>query len=143
MRVVRLFNGMTRLRRARCRPGELLVLIPSCLQSSECCQRITIDVGECRRCGRCKVKDIIELSERHGARCVVATGGRLALELAGDDRVGAVVAVACEKELQEGMKAVFPKAALGVLNIRSHGPCRDTDVNLDEVEEAINWLLRD
>ena len=141
-RLVKLFNTMTHLRRSRCKPEEMLVLLPSCLQSSECKQKITNDIGECLRCGRCKVKDIAELCEKNGVRCAVATGGRLALELAQQDHVKAVVAIACEKELQEGMAAVFPKPGLGIINIRPHGPCKDTDVEVEEVERAITWLLR-
>ena len=142
-RFVKLLNSVTRLRRSRCKPEELLLLVPACLQSSQCTQKITNDIGECRRCGRCKVKDMIELSEKYGTRCMVATGGRVALEMAKEGGVKAVVAVACEKELQEGMTAVFPKPSLGIVNIRPHGPCKDTDVELEEVEKAIRWLLRD
>lgn len=142
-RFVKFLNAVTRLRRSRCRPGDLLILSPSCLQRSECSQKITNDVNECRRCGQCKVKDLIELSEKYGARCAVATGGRLAVELVGQKHVKAIVAVACEKELQEGMRAVFPKPGLGIINMRPHGPCKDTDVDLAEAEEAIAWLLRD
>ena len=141
-RVVQVLNRLTRLRRSRCRPGELLILIPSCLQNSECKQKITNDIAECRRCGRCKVKDIIGLSEKYGARCAVATGGRLALSLAKADAIKAIVAVACEKELQAGLMGVFPKPSLGIINLRPHGPCRDTDVDLAEVEAAITYFLR-
>lgn len=140
--VVRVLNRLTRLRRARCKPQELLILVPSCLQNSECKQKITNDIHDCRRCGRCKVKDIIELAEKYGTQCTVATGGRLALELAKSAPVRAVVAVACEKELQAGMAGVLPKPSLGIINLRPHGPCRDTDVDLAEVEDAVKWLLR-
>ncbi|MGD2175372.1 MAG: DUF116 domain-containing protein [Candidatus Brocadiaceae bacterium] len=142
-RIVKMMNALTRLRRSRCRPEELLILVPSCLQRSDCRQKITNDINECRRCGRCKVKDIIELGERYGVRCAVATGGRLALEMAMETDVKAVVAIACEKELQQGMFSMFPKPGLGIINIRPHGPCKDTDVDLEEVEEAIQWILRD
>jgi hypothetical protein len=141
-RFVKFLNALTRLRRARCEPEELLVLIPSCLQCSTCTQKITYDIGECQRCGKCKVKDVIEMTEKYGARCAVATGGRLALEMASEGRVRAVLAIACEKELQEGMKGVFPKPALGIINLRPNGPCKDTDVDLEELEEAIAWILR-
>jgi len=142
-RLVKLLNGVTRIRRSRCAPEELLVLLPSCLQSSKCKQRITNDITECKRCGQCKIKDMIELCEKRGVRCMVATGGRLALSMAKSDQIKGIVAVACEKELQEGMTGVFPKPVLGVINIRPYGPCTDTDVNIEEVEEAIGWFLRE
>ncbi len=140
--MVRMLNGVTRLRRARCRPEELLILMPACLQNSDCKQNIKVAVSECRRCGRCKVRDILALSEKYGVRCAVASGGRLALQYANEPGVRAVVAVACEKELRAGLTAVFPKPGLGVVNLRPHGPCRDTDVDLAELEEAVAWFLR-
>jgi len=140
-RMVRFLNFLTRVRRPRCKPEELLILLPSCMQNSECRQKITNDTAECLRCGRCKVKDMLELQEKYGAQCAVATGGRIALELASRSDVKGIVAVACEKEAEEGMKAVFPKPALAIINIRPHGPCKDTDVDVEEVEAAIRLLL--
>jgi hypothetical protein len=64
------------------------------------------------------------------------------MKLAKDDQIDAVVAVACEKELQEGLKGVFPKPALGVINLRPHGPCTDTQVDLEELEETLRWFLK-
>jgi hypothetical protein len=138
---VRLWNRLTRIRRPRCNPGNLLILFPSCLQYSECPHRVTVNLENCRRCGRCQVKDLIELSEEYGTQCAIATGGRLALMRVKSDDVKAVVAVACEKELKEGMKASFPKPVLGVINLRPHGPCKDTQVELDQVREAIEWFI--
>ncbi len=86
--------------------------------------------------------DILDLAEKHGCRAAVATGGRLAMHLAKQDHIEAVIAVACEKELQEGLKGVFPKPALGVINIRPNGPCKDTDVEVEEVEKTIIYLTR-
>jgi hypothetical protein len=62
--------------------------------------------------------------------------------MARDKSVKGLIAVACEKELKEGMFGVFPKAALGVINLRPNGPCTDTDVDLDELRKAIEWFLR-
>jgi hypothetical protein len=88
------------------------------------------------------VKDILELAEEFGVQCAVATGGRLALQRVKEDGVRGVVAVACEKELSQGIRGAFPKAVLAVTNLRPHGPCKDTDVSLLEVRKAIQWLLR-
>ena len=141
-RVVKLLNLATHLRGSRCEAGRLLILFPSCLQRSECPQKITADLSNCLRCGRCRVKDLLELAEQHGCRVAIATGGRLAVEVARGDAVDAIVAVACEKELQGGMMAALPKPTLGVINLRPHGPCKDTGVDLEEVEKAVNRFLR-
>ena len=141
-RIVKLLNAVTRLRGSRCKAHRLLVLFPSCLQRSKCPQKITSDIGNCQRCGKCKVKDILELAEKYGCQCIVVTGGRLAVQIARGDGVDAIVAVACEKELQEGIKGALPKPSIGVVNLRPHGPCKDTDVDLEEIEKAIKWFLR-
>ena len=135
-------NFLTKIRRTRCKPKELLLLFPICLQNSKCKQNIRTDLAECRRCGQCKVKDLLELAEEYGVQCAVATGGRLAAQRARSDSVRAIVAVACEKELHEGILAVFPKAVLAVPNLRPHGPCRDTDVDIESVRRAIEWFVR-
>ncbi len=142
-RLVKMMNTLTRLRRASCEPGQILLLLPRCIQHSGCEQRIANDIQECRRCGRCKVKDLLEMSERYGTRCAVATGGHLALELARDEGVRTVVAIACAKELQEGMKGIFPKPSVGIINLWPNGPCVDTDVELDRVEAAIERLIKE
>ena len=136
-KAVKILNFLTRIRRPTCPPERLLLLIPTCLQCSECEQNVTADVENCERCGRCKIKDVLEISDRYGTQRMVATGGRLALSRAKDDSVDGVVAIACEKELQEGLWGVFPKPALGIINLRPNGPCRDTDVDLEELEETI------
>ena len=139
-RVVGFWNLITRIRRPKCDAGNVLILLPSCLQSSGCIRKLANSVDECERCGKCSVAGILELAERYGCRTAMATGGRLAMKLARKPEIKAVVAVACEKELQQGLRGVFPKPALGIINIRPNGPCRDTDVELDQVEGAIRYL---
>src|SRR3990167_9290522 len=53
------------------------------------------------------------------------------------EEIHGVVAIACEKELRTGLMAAMSKAIFAVPNLRPHGYCKDTDVYLDEVKEAI------
>ena len=96
----------------------------------------------CRRCAKCKVHDLVTLSETYGCRIEVASGGHLAAQKVRDVSVRAVVAVACTSELRQGVLASFPKAVIGVVNRWPKGPCKDTDVDVQEVERAIQWFLR-
>jgi hypothetical protein len=139
--LIKMINGLSRLRGTRCEPEELLLLVPSCQQWSECTRKVTYDIQQCVRCGKCKIKGILDMADRYGIHVAVATGGRLAQQLAEDDQIKAVVAIACSKELNEGMKAIFPKATIGVLNMQPNGPCKDTDVDLEKVEAAIEHFL--
>ena len=140
--IVRLNNLAVRLRRKKAEAKGVLLLFPHCMQNSKCPHKITHDLSACKRCGKCKVKDVLEMAEEYGVQCAVATGGRLALERVKDDGVHAVVAVACEKELSQGIKGAFPKAIVAIPNLRPKGPCKDTDVDLAQVRKAIEWLLR-
>jgi len=140
--VVGLSNFTTRLRRTRVKPDELLLLFPSCLQRSTCPQNVVQDLSNCKRCGKCKVTDLVALSEKYGCRVEIASGGHLALAKVRDPGVRAVVAVACSTELRQGILASFPKAVIGVVNVWTKGPCKDTDVDLAQVERAIQWFLR-
>lgn len=139
--IVALNNMTVRVRHKRTAPEHLLLLVPHCLQNSRCDVRLDDGMTACRRCGRCQVKALIELAESYGIRRAIVSGGELALERTRDESVRAVVAVACEKELRQGILAAFPKAIIGIANERPFGPCKDTCVNLDDVRRAIEWFL--
>lgn len=140
---VSLSNLIQRLKGSKCPPSSLLILFPHCIQWSKCPQKITLDLGECKRCGKCKVKDLIELAEKYGVQLAVATGGRAALQRVKSEDVRGVVAIACEKELRIGLMAAFPKAILSVPNLRPHGYCKDTDVTMEDVERYVREFLED
>jgi hypothetical protein len=139
---VSLNNLMTRLRKKKSPPEGLLLLFPHCIQNSKCKQNIKHDVNECVRCGKCKVMDLLELSEEYGISIAVASGGRIALKRVMAKEVQGVVAIACEKELRTGLMAAMPKAIYAVPNQRPYGYCVDTDVYMDDVLKAINFFVK-
>ena len=52
-----------------------------------------------------------------------------------------IVAVACDRDLTSGIQDIYPLPVYGILNKRQNGPCYDTDVDLEKVEEGvINFL---
>ena len=140
-KLVSLSNLVNKLRAAKCPPNSLLILFPHCIQYSKCPQKITLDLGECKRCGKCKVKNLMELSEKYGVQIAVASGGRVALQRVKSEEIRGVVAIACEKELRIGRMAAMPKAIMSVPNLRPHGYCKDTDVTMEEVEKEILRFL--
>ena len=139
---VSLNNMMTRLRKKKSPPEGLLLLFPHCIQNSKCKQNIKHDINECVRCGKCKVKDLLELSEEYGISIAVASGGRIALKRVMAKEVQGVVAIACEKELRLGLMAAMPKAIYAVPNQRPYGYCVDTDVYMDDVIKAIKFFVK-
>jgi len=134
-------NQLVRLRGLLVKPREVLLLAPHCLQWSGCPHKITIDVYNCRRCGKCPIDSLHALAERYGVNLAVATGGTLARHFVKQYRPQAVVAIACERDLTSGIQDTQPLPVLGVLNLRPNGPCLNTQVNLNQVEQAIQFFL--
>jgi hypothetical protein len=138
--VVRLNNYRKRHKNFNVSPERILLLLPRCIQNSECTQNIVKDINNCKGCGRCPIKSMVELGQEFGVIPKVAAGGRLALSFVLEAWVEAVVAVACEHELKAGILA-SPKPILAIINRRPHGPCTDTRVDIAQVRESILLLI--
>jgi hypothetical protein len=122
------------------RGNRLLLLLPHCLQVNECKIRLTYDVRNCKGCGKCEIKDLIEIADENNLDLHVATGGNLARRIVQDIRPHAIIAVACERDLSSGIADTWPMPVLGIPNERPCGPCVNTRVDLSEVGKAIRLL---
>lgn len=122
-------------------PQKLLLLMPHCLQFHECPVRITGNVVNCKRCGRCHIKGLVDISDKYGVGLAVATGGTLARRIVVEKRPKIIIAVACERDLTSGIQDAYPLPVFGIPNKRPHGPCYDTEVDLEKVEEAVKIFL--
>ena len=122
-------------------PEKLLILLPHCLQNHECAVRITASVDNCKRCGKCKIKDLSSLAETYRVPIAVATGGTLARRIVVERKPKLIVAVACERDLTSGIQDSYPIPVFGIFNRRPFGPCFDTDVDLNLVEKGIRTFL--
>ncbi len=120
---------------------KILILTPSCLQNKDCENNIVEDIAHCQGCGKCRIKDLLQLSAKHKTRLAVATGGRLARQIVQKAKADAVIAVACEKELVSGILDSYPVGVTAVVNSRPFGPCINTDVDIAQVEKALIGLL--
>ena len=120
---------------------KLLLLMPHCLQFHECQFRITGNTVHCQRCGQCDISGLAELSEKYGVGLAVATGGTLARRIVVERRPKLIIAVACERDLSSGIQDSYPLPVFGIINHRPHGPCYDTEVDLERVEEALKIFL--
>lgn len=138
--VIDLNNRLIRAEQKRYQTKRLLLLLPHCLQVSRCDVRITNDIYNCKRCGRCGIRDLIDIADSHGLKLFVATGGNLARRIVSDLRPEAIVAVACERDLSSGIVDTYPLPVLGIPNERPSGPCLDTRVDLAKVKEAIQFF---
>jgi len=121
--------------------NQIMILLPHCLQNSECKHKITIDISNCKVCGKCKIGALKEFADKHNAILKVATGGTMARKYILEENPQAIVAVACERDLSSGIQDSAMIPVLGVLNRFTKGPCEDTDVDLDAVEKAFQLIL--
>ena len=134
---IALNNELVRKHIRKVPADRILLLTPHCLQFDKCPHKITRNVENCHQCGKCGVGKMLALAHEHGCKFVVATGGTLARQMVMEARPKAIVAVACERDLTSGIQDVFPVPVLGVFNERPFGPCFNTRVSVDKLEEAI------
>jgi len=138
---IKVNNEMVAVQAGRYTPGQVLVLLPHCLQSSRCPRRLTYDINNCKRCGECPVTGLLALSEAYGVHIAIATGGTIARRIVVQKRPKLIVAVACERDLSSGIQDTYPIPVYGVLNDRPNGPCLDTQVALPHLEKALRFFL--
>ena len=124
-------------------PGEkILMLLPHCLQNSDCPFKITIDINNCKNCGKCPIGQLRELADKYNAVLKVATGGTLARKWIEEVRPLAVIAVACERDLASGIHDTGGLPVVGVLNSRPNGHCFNTNVCLEQVDQAFRTIIQ-
>ncbi len=140
--IIKWNNRLVRWRRVKVRPDEILLLLPHCLHKQSCPRNVVHSLDECRRCGACSVGALAGIRDDFGVVACVVGGGRDALARSNQPHIKAVVAVACEKELVQGIFAAFPKPVIGVLNTTPEGPCKNTLADPAEVIKAIESLVR-
>ncbi|GIM31951.1 DUF116 domain-containing protein [Paraclostridium bifermentans] len=138
---IKLNNNYIYSNRYKIKPEDILILIPHCIQKSECKLKITTNVRNCKSCGLCNVKDLIDLQDKYNVHVFIATGGTLARKKIKETRPKAVVAVACERDLTAGVQDIRQVPVLGVFNKRPNGPCVDTKIDANEVENAIKFFI--
>ena len=134
-------NLLVRAKHDRSRPDRLLLLMPHCLQFNDCDIKITSDAYKCKSCGKCRIKDLVELAQKYNVHLSVATGGTLARRRVAEFKPQAIIAVACERDLTSGIQDAYPLPVIGIINDRPFGPCFNTSVDICKVAEALESLV--
>ena len=124
------------------RPDKVLVLLPHCLQISQCEVRITHNPAACKRCGRCDIGTITAMCETAGTHLGIAPGGTIARRLILNLKPEMVIAVACERDLLSGIHESHPLPVFGILNERPNGPCLDTGVSSENLGQALRRFIK-
>lgn len=125
----------------RFKPSDILILTPHCLQNSNCPIKVSVTIEACESCGQCRIGDLKGMKQAVGIDVVVATGGTLARKTIADRKPKLIIAVACERDLVSGIMDTQRIFTFGILNQKPKGPCLDTTVQIDLVQQAIDRFI--
>jgi hypothetical protein len=120
--------------------SRLLLLLPHCLQFHDCKIRITRDINSCEGCGECDICNLKDIGKRFELKIGIANGGTLARKIVNDLQPDAIIAVACHRDLTDGVRESWKYPVYAILNERPLGPCYDTKVDVVKVERIINRI---
>ena len=134
-------NSLFKATSRKIKRGKILVLLSQCLQNYNCPHKVTAHFENCKMCGECQIGDIVKLGKDHNLALSIATGGTLARKVVVDTKPTAIVAVACERDLTSGIQDVYPIPVFGILNQRPFGPCVNTRVDLEKIENVVRFIL--
>jgi len=100
-------------------PKRLLVLAPRCLT-------------------RENNKTLRQLRDQYGFQMAVVGGGTEARQHIRQTRPQMIIAMACERDLLSGFKEVNPSIpVIGFPNERPEGPCKNTCVDMRQIEQTV------
>ncbi|MEN6445986.1 MAG: DUF116 domain-containing protein [Candidatus Cloacimonas sp.] len=120
---------------------NLLLLLPHCLQNSNCKIRINNNIVECQECGGCDMAKMKAITRDRQIKAAVASGGSLARKLVKDTHPDIIIAVACHRDLTDGVRESWRYPVYSVLNERPKGPCFETTVSSSVIDFAVNKFI--
>jgi len=104
---------------------KLMVLLPRCLT-------------------RDNYKQLRAIRDKYGIQMATVGGGTEARKKIHELRPEVIIAIACERDLLTGFKDVNTHIpVIGFPNRRPEGPCKNTCVDIDEIEAAVRDRLRE
>ena len=121
---------------------DILIITPHCLQHTACGIRITHDIRQCKKCGKCSVGHLLHFQEKYGVETHVVTGGTLARLKIKEKKPKMIVAIACERDLISGLMDVKHIPVYAIINDRPEGPCQNTSVDIAAVDYILKKILR-
>jgi hypothetical protein len=103
---------------------NLLVLLPRCLSKEN-------------------REQVMAVGTKYGVKMFTATGGSSARQMVKKEKPDAIIGVACERDLVSGMADSPAKIpVIGIPNKRPEGPCKNTVIDVAELERAVVFFLK-
>ncbi|HDL04507.1 MAG TPA: DUF116 domain-containing protein [candidate division Zixibacteria bacterium] len=120
---LKVHNLIIRSKARRTEPDRLLLMLPRCLTKEN-------------------FKDLRALRDHYGFHMATVGGGTEARRKINEIRPEMIIAIACERDLLSGFKDVNTHIpVIGFPNRRPEGPCKNTCVDLNQIEDAVKRCL--
>lgn len=118
---IKVSNSLILTTRRKISSSKIIILLPRCLR-------------------RPIQKQIISLANKYNCLIFTVPGGELARKIILEQKPSAVIGVACERDLLNGIRDVQHIPVIGIPNQRPEGPCKNTTVDYQKIEEAIQFF---
>ena len=119
---IKVSNSIIRSTRWKMSRSKIVILLPRCLR-------------------RPVQKQIIGLANKYHCLIFTVPGGELARKIIVEHKPAAIIGVACERDLLSGIKDVQHIPVIGIPNQRPEGPCKNTTVDFQKIEDAIRFFM--
>ena len=119
---IKVSNSLIRTTRWKMTRSKVVILLPRCLR-------------------RPVQKQIIGLAKQYQCLIFTVPGGELARKIIMEQKPTAIIGVACERDLLSGIKDVKHIPVIGIPNQRPEGPCKNTTVDFQAIEDAIRFFV--
>lgn len=121
-----------------------LLLLPKCLRKEATCPAPFDEFGLlCKQCGQCSLQDLQEEAERMGYAVLIAEGSAVVMKLIETGKIEAIVGVSCLSVLERAFPYMESAAIPGVAIPLLQDDCKDTNVDLEWVWDAIHLTSDD
>ncbi|MCX7698498.1 MAG: DUF116 domain-containing protein [Candidatus Goldbacteria bacterium] len=122
--IIKVNNALIYITKEKFKAKNLLILLPRCFEKS---------IRE----------KVLEMTRKYNCQIFIATGGSSARQIVKKVNPDAIIGVACERDLISGMAdSIKSIPIIAIPNRRPYGPCKDTNIDIDELERAIKFLLK-
>jgi len=119
---IKVSNSLILTTRWKISRSKILILLPRCLR-------------------RPIQKKIISIANKYQCPIYTVPGGELARKIIAEQKPFAVIGVACERDLLSGIRDVHHIPVIGIPNQRPEGPCKNTTVDCEKIEDAVKFFL--
>ena len=120
--------------------SERAVILPHCLTGDKCPARFSKNDGIiCKKCMQCRCGEIHVLCEELGWQFYISPSANFTRRLAGRKKIGAAIGVACDYEIERGIKSTRISGRGVHLNSRRLIPQVIMAARFDCLNNDVDW----